>query len=173
MKSESDHEREYKGEASQRDPSLPSGRPGFPCPLREEVRGRWGIDRLWARPIWVDMGMQHQLAAITARNLTLSANRVCRTCMHRPPTQGISRRCFRLTARPLCSSRGRPVSRMLETWHTHRRMRLYRQAGWTYAHATRPPKFGDRLYAGFPRPGSRIHGSGAYVAPMGDECKSS
>jgi len=46
------------------------------------------------------------------------------------------------------STRGDGQSRMLRTWHTRRRMRLYRQAGWTCAHATRPPESGDRvLYA--------------------------
>ena len=48
-----------------------------------------------------------------------------------------------------------------------RRMRLYRQAGWTYAHATRPPKSGDRVCTlEFPRPASRLsREAGVFCAP--------
>jgi hypothetical protein len=50
----------------------------------------------------------------------------------------------------------------------HRRMRLYRQAGWTCAHATRPPNFGDRVTynLGLPRPMLRLSRSArqAYAA---------
>ena len=53
---------------------------------------------------------------------------------------------------------GRGQSRMLETWHTHRRMRLYRRTGWTCAHATRPSACAvDRVcMQGFPRPTFRL-----------------
>jgi hypothetical protein len=54
------------------------------------------------------------------------------------------------------SSRGDGQSRMLETWLTHRRMRLYRQAGWTCAHATRPKNRPSWLPLGFPCPTSGL-----------------
>jgi hypothetical protein len=60
-------------------------------------------------------------------------------------------------AQPLCSSRGAAKAGCWKPVRKSRRMRLYRRTGWTYAHATRPPKLvTEFLRKGFPRPTLRL-----------------